>query len=83
MNFSSNLVFHSRGEASQGVCMTVCRSRNLGDLVVEVLEQKLCLRKICCHGAVLSIKVVGNLVDHQLGVTENINLFNPEVFGQT
>ena len=63
--------------------MTVCRSRNLGDLVVEVLEQQLCLCQICYHGAILSVKVVGDLVNHQLGVIEDINSFNPKVFGQT
>ena len=63
--------------------MTIGRSRDLGDLVVEVFEQKLRLRKIRCHGVILSVKVVRDLVNHQLGVTEDINLFNSKVFSQT
>ena len=63
--------------------MTVCHSRDLGDLVVEVLEQKLHLCKIRYHGVILSVKVVRDLVNHQLGVTKDINLFNSKVFGQT
>ncbi|KAM2501084.1 hypothetical protein COP1_031817 [Malus domestica] len=62
--------------------MIVCRSRNLGDLVVEMIEQQLCLCQICCHGAILSVKVVGDLVNHQLEVNEYINSFNPKVLAK-
>ncbi|KAM3016367.1 hypothetical protein FF2_000398 [Malus domestica] len=63
--------------------MTVYHSRDFGDLVVEVLEQQLCLCQICCHGAILSVKVIGDLVNHLLGVTEDVNSFNPKVFSKS